>query len=48
MFLKLSFHMIAHDGRIAENTANDRQRLYGNTFLAIGRSLAIVSDSSLQ
>ena len=24
--------MIAHDGRIAENTASDLQRLYGNTF----------------
>ena len=24
--------MIAHDRRIAENTARDRQRLYGNTF----------------
>ena len=33
--------MIAHDRRIAEHTASDRQRLYGNTFQ---RSLAIVSD----
>ena len=24
--------MIAHDRRIAENTASDRQRLYGNAF----------------
>ena len=24
--------MIAHDRRIVENTASDRQRLYGNTF----------------
>ena len=30
--LKPSFHMIAHDRRIAENAARDRQRLYGNTF----------------
>ena len=28
--------MIAHDHRIAENTANDRQRLYGNTFQRSG------------
>ena len=30
--IKPSFHVIAHDRRIAENTASDRQRLYGNTF----------------
>ena len=33
--------MIAHDRRIAENTASDRQRLYENTS-AIGLSLAII------
>ena len=33
--------MIAHDRRIAENAASDRQRLYGNNFSAIGRSSAI-------
>ena len=33
---KPSFHMIAHDRRIAENTASDRQRLYGNTFQRLG------------
>ena len=32
VILKPSFHMIANDRRIAENTASDRQRLYGNTF----------------
>ena len=32
--------MIAHDRRIAENTASDRQRLYGNSF----QRSAIVSD----
>ena len=31
-----TFHVIAHDHRIAENTANDRQRLYGNTFQRSG------------
>ena len=31
--------MIAHDRRIAENTASNRQRLYGNTFQ---RSSAII------
>ena len=30
--VKPSFHIIAHDRRIAENTASDRQRLYGNIF----------------
>ena len=30
--LRLVFHLIAHDRRIAENTASDRQRLYRNTF----------------
>ena len=29
---KPSFHVITHDRHIAENTASDRQRLYGNTF----------------
>ena len=33
--------MIVHDHRIAENTASDSQRLYGNTFQ---RDRAIVSD----
>ena len=36
--------MIAHDRRIAENAASDRQRLYGNTFQRSGdrqRSSAI-------
>ena len=28
--------MIAHDRRIAENAASDRQRLYGNTFQRSG------------
>ena len=28
----LEIYMIAHDRRIAENTASDHQRLYGNTF----------------
>ena len=36
LFIKLSFHVIAHDCRIAENTASDRQRLYGNTFQRSG------------
>ena len=40
--LKLSFHMIAHDRRIAEHTASDRQRLYGNTFQ---RSSAIFGNT---
>ena len=34
--VKPSFHMIAHDRRIAENTASNRQRLYGNTFQRSG------------
>ena len=34
--VKPSFHMIAHDRQIAENTASDRQRLYGNTFQRSG------------
>ena len=34
--IKLSLHMIAHDRRIAENTASDRQRLYKNTFQRLG------------
>ena len=34
--LKSSIHMIAHDRRIAENTASGRQRLYGNTFQPSG------------
>ena len=45
---KPSFHMIAHDRRIAENTASDRQRLYGNTFQRSGdcwRSSAILRFS---
>ena len=29
VILKPSFHMIANDRRITENTASDRQRLYG-------------------
>ena len=49
--VKPSFHKIAHDRRIAENTVSDRQRLYGNTFQRSGdrrRTWAIVrfSDSS--
>ena len=28
--------MIGNDRRIAENTASDRQRLYGNTFQRLG------------
>ena len=54
--IKPSFHMIAHDRWIAENTATDRQQLYGNTFQQSGNrqrsspiiSLAIVSDPTLQ
>ena len=34
--VKPSFQMIAHDRRIAENTASDRQRSYGNTFQRSG------------
>ena len=34
--LKPSFHVIAHDCRIAENSASDRQRLYGNSFQRSG------------
>ena len=30
--VKPSCHMITHDRRIAENTATNRQRLYGNNF----------------
>ena len=33
---KPSFHMLAHDRRIAENTASDRQRLHGNTLQRSG------------
>ena len=33
---KPSFHMIAHDRQISENTANDRQRLYGSIFQPSG------------
>ena len=39
----LEIYMIAHDRRIAENTASDHQRLYGNTFQPSGDQ-AIVSD----
>ena len=50
--VKPSFHMIADNRQIAENTSTDRQRLYGNTFQQSGdreRSYAsvipaIVSD----
>ena len=39
--------MIAHDRRIAEITASDRQRLYGNTFQQSGdRAILRFSDSS--
>ena len=38
--------MIAHDRQIAENTASDRQQLYGNTFLQSG-DRAIVSDQAI-
>ena len=34
--------MIAHDRRIAENTASDRQRLYGDTISDRERSYASV------
>ena len=51
--------MIAHDRRIAENTASDRQQLNGNTFQRSGNRQrpsaiiwkhisAIVSDPTLQ
>ena len=30
--VKPGFHIIAHDRRISEDGANDRQQLYGNTF----------------
>ena len=40
--LKPSFHMIAHDRRIAENAARNCQRFYGNIFhAAIEQSSAI-------
>ena len=49
LMLKPSFHLIAHDRQIAENTASDRQRLYGNTFQrSSAGSSAIVSDPTLQ
>ena len=32
LLLKPGFHIIAHDRRIAENTARNRQRLYENNF----------------
>ena len=51
--------MIAHDRRIAENTASYRQQLYGNTFQRSGdrqrlygntfqQSSEILSDATLQ
>ena len=47
--IKPSFYIIAYDRCIAENTASDRQRLYGNTFQLSGnrgRSYQCLSDSS--
>ena len=38
--LEPRFHIIVHDLRIAENTASDRQQLYGTLF----SDRAIVSD----
>ena len=46
VILKPSFYMIAHDRRIAENTASDRQRLCRNTFQRSGDRQRLYGDSS--
>ena len=41
---KPSFYMIAHDRRIAENTASDRRQLYMETLFSDRAIVSIISD----